>query len=244
MMLSAFEISEAYSVDIKDVSMALDKLDSKQCVLFAMSGKMGSGKDTIGDLISKRKELEKYDITQTSYAAPLRREITEIIRTCDYYKDLDFVADKFNVTVDELSTLKEILGDNSIFNRTSNARQATQYWGTDVRRKQDVNYWVNKTVELIIEQINNDKSVYVTDVRFINEAEAILDLGGTVVRLELPDIVRIERILDRDDVEPTYSQLTHHSELGLDTYVFPRMFDAVQKPKDIAKSAVKYILNK
>jgi hypothetical protein len=66
--------------------------------------------------------------------------------------------------------------------QTLNFRQYLQYYGTEAHR--DIfgsDFWVNA-----VDMYHQDKIVVVTDVRFVNEAEAIREFGGTIVELVGP----------------------------------------------------------
>lgn len=233
-------ISEKYCVNEDEAFSALNKIKNKESILFAMSGKMGSGKDTIGDKISNHIDYKDYVLISTSYATPLREEImnvTELIKFMSHSK----IEEKYNVSIDKVKKLYALLDGDSVYDRTSNARRAIQYWGTDVRRKQNYNYWANKIVDFTIKTINNNKSVYITDVRFPNEAESVIDLGGKVIRLDVPSVVSSARILNRDGVLPTYEELTHSSETSLDDFEFDKVFDGCESPESIVNKARKYI---
>lgn len=242
MGLTAIEISTKYNVDVSEVREALSRLKQGRAVVFAMSGKMGSGKDTVGDLISKDERFSKFDIIQTSYATPLREEISDIVRKLEFGVPIEKLSEDYNVTIHNIDRLTQLLKGNSIFQRTPEARLAIQYWGTDVRRKQNPNYWVNKIVEHIIKEINYGRSVYVTDVRFPNEADSILDIGGKVIRLSVPWKTRVDRIMFRDGATPTKEQLEHKSETGLDEYKFEATYDGEAAPELLAKDIANHLL--
>ncbi|ABM28071.1 deoxynucleotide monophosphate kinase family protein [Nitratidesulfovibrio vulgaris] len=59
-------------------------------------------------------------------------------------------------------------------------RELMQWWGTDVRRKQDPLYWI-KAMEQRLDEAEG--MVIVDDVRFPNEAASILGRGGRLVRI-------------------------------------------------------------
>lgn len=65
-------------------------------------------------------------------------------------------------------------------------RALMQNYGTDVRRKQDSNYWVKQWANKLISLRGH---VVVDDVRFKNEAAAVKGQGGIIVRLTRPDIL-------------------------------------------------------
>lgn len=61
------------------------------------------------------------------------------------------------------------------------AREFMQFFGTEVMRKIYSPIWVNRCIRLIKEE--ESALAIITDVRFDNEAEAILGAGGKVVQL-------------------------------------------------------------
>jgi hypothetical protein len=86
-------------------------------------------------------------------------------------------------------------------------RQVLQWVGTEAMRNcLHTNVWVNA---LFSEYKMGENGEYpnwiITDVRFPNEAEAIRDRGGVVIRVNRPSII---------------SQSNHPSEISLDHYDF------------------------
>lgn len=83
-----------------------------------------------------------------------------------------------------------------------------QWWGTEFRRAQNQNYWVDKTFASIPK---NADVVLISDVRFPNEADAVKQWGGYTVN--------VQRL--RGDGQPYYSSdrpTDHPSETALDNY--------------------------
>lgn len=233
-----------YKVNQNDLELALCKLHEKKVILFAMSGKMGAGKDTIGDKICVSLQEKGHKIISMSYSTPIKKEMSEII---NFFNKTNYcieeTACKFNANPEEIIEFIRLLNDKDIYKRTPESRFAIQFWGTDVRRKQNKNYWINKSVELMIETINNNQSVYISDIRFPNEADSILDLKGKIVRLEVDANTRSKRIMQRDNLMPTFEQLTHASEISLDDYKFEQIFDGLDDPSVLTKQALKYIFD-
>lgn len=61
-----------------------------------------------------------------------------------------------------------------------------QNYGTEVRRRDKHSYWVDRWKHT---HMSNAFENYVTDdVRFLNEAQAVRDMGGILIRLTRPDI--------------------------------------------------------
>lgn len=89
--------------------------------------------------------------------------------------------------------------------KDSRGRRLLQRLGVIVR-DYDKNFWVRKVVDQVQGLKKQDEGVHivVTDIRFVNEADAIRELGGRVVR-----VVRDTGIED-----------SHVSEVELDTYKF------------------------
>lgn len=67
-------------------------------------------------------------------------------------------------------------------------RQLLQVWGTEYRRAQREDYWVQVGKEKIL---GCDGLVFNDDLRFPDEVEIIKDLGGIVIRIERPGGARI-----------------------------------------------------
>jgi len=66
-------------------------------------------------------------------------------------------------------------------------RPLLQYWGTEVRRVEDPNYWVRKLDEKV--RASDGDLIVITDVRFQNETEYIrAGCGGIIVKVVRTDI--------------------------------------------------------
>jgi hypothetical protein len=77
---------------------------------------------------------------------------------------------------------------------TAGQRWLLQQWGTEFRRSQDPQYWVKYGLDYITERYQDGDIWCVTDVRFANEAEAIQDAGGVVVRVQAAPPIRAKRL--------------------------------------------------
>ena len=56
-------------------------------------------------------------------------------------------------------------------------------YGTEIRRKLDPNCWIKKIQDRVISKLDEGYYVFVTDVRFKNEAEWIRINGGTLINI-------------------------------------------------------------
>lgn len=86
------------------------------------------------------------------------------------------------------------------------AREFMQFFGTDIMRKMQPNIWVNKEIKVINKE--QSRLPIVADVRFHNEAKAIEEAGGVVIRLT--------RTIFEDG---------HSSETALDDYPFTTIIE-------------------
>lgn len=123
--------------------------------LIGLSGRKRSGKDTVCDIIKRL--LPDTSVERIAFADALKEEVSRVL----------------GVTIDEIEA------DKARF------RGMLQWWGTEWRRHQDIEYWI-KQARLKINASTADV-VVVTDVRFQNEADLIRELGGLVCRIHRPD---------------------------------------------------------
>ena len=103
---------------------------------------------------------------------------------------------------------EHLLWENISTNKTGamTAREFMQFFGTDIMRKMYEPIWVNACINRI--QQEQSALAIIADVRFPNEAKAIEQAGGKVVRLT--------RIVHEDN---------HSSEVALDDYPFTDVID-------------------
>lgn len=73
-------------------------------------------------------------------------------------------------------------------------RALLQWWGTDLRRNQDPDYWVDYAFKSYPSWVHAYDVIVFTDVRFENEAEAIAGRGGQVYEVTADDPIRAERL--------------------------------------------------
>lgn len=205
------------------------KLQLVRPTAFAINGKIASGKDTVGKALIQALGLT--DAAHTSFAAALKREVTQMINLIS--EDLDMPADlrilqlatSQGVTLAQAGYVYDSLVDEiragqvaDAYTRTPGVRRVLQFWGTDVRRAQDDNYWVKKTLAEITPILATGRSTIITDARFRNEADSLHSVGGYVVRLDVSRETQVARLAKRDGLELTTEQENHPSEKDLDDY--------------------------
>lgn len=155
-------------------------------IIIGIGYKKGVGKDTVANRL-----VDKHGFTRMSFADPLK----EACRTIFHFNDAQLYGDK-----------KEVMDHR--WGKTP--RQILQMMGTDaVRNIIDREVWV-KSLKIKIENMvkanpGKQLKIAVPDVRFPNEAEAILEMEGGVVW-------KVTRAL------PTNEFSYHESEVALDQY--------------------------
>ena len=117
-------------------------------------------------------------------------------------------------------------------------RELLQWWGTDIVREQDPNFWVDSVVRLAKVIDKYVDYLIVDDCRFINEIEAwraikyvALDSATDALssKQRFSDIItiRVERPGHENALTP--EQRRHPSETELDDYVFDITIKAIDK---------------
>ena len=147
-------------------------------IVVGLTGHRGAGKSAVADVL-----VEDHGFTRMSFAAPLKRMLRNVdpIVGYDVYADCPCGGDECGPEVDtvRLSDLYGMGYDDETIKESpwgDEVRGLWQRFGTDTIRAEDKNFWVDKAAKEILES-NHDRIVF-TDVRFPNEAEMILNLGG------------------------------------------------------------------
>jgi dephospho-CoA kinase len=159
-------------------------------MIIGLTGKKQSGKSTAAEYIEKH-----HLAVRVNFKDGLVKELKE----------------KFPKLLDEIITIMDRLEYDGMNPWTVErlfkekpplVRALMQNFGTEVRRADDSDHWVNHWIDSTMMYPN--EGIVVDDVRFLNEAEAVRALGGIIVRIERPE-------MDSSD--------THISELEMDQIV-------------------------
>jgi cytidylate kinase len=169
-------------------------------MIIAISGKIGSGKDTLSDIIKNDyiKDIEKISFSKklkhivailTNIYPNIKIYNNNNSKIYDYdYDDRDWKNEKselFNCTIGEL----------------------LQNIGTNLRESYDKNIWI----KALLSNIDNDKNYIISDLRFKNEANMINNKNNILIRINGdPKLIRKTNNSNRN--------LNHISETDLDNY--------------------------
>ena len=143
-------------------------------MVIGISGKIGSGKDTIGKMVKDR--LPNYQIRK--FADKLK-DIVCMVTGCtrEQLEDQEF---KDSLLGPEWNYLKPIESWSGNMEVAMTYRELLQKIGTEgMRVGVHKNFWVNATMSGFRESSN----WVITDVRFNNEVEAIKEKGGLLIRV-------------------------------------------------------------
>ena len=135
-------------------------------MVVGISGKMGSGKDLVYNMLC---ELSSVDFENKKFAYPIKW-IVSVLIGCDIrqLEDREFKETELGEEWDGLTP-----------------RKLLQLLGTEAGREIiHPNIWVNA----LFADYSEDSNWIITDVRFPNEAKAIKNKGGILIRVERPGI--------------------------------------------------------
>lgn len=215
----------------------------KHPTLLIFSGRKGAGKDTVAPLVVDRLDIS--NARHMSFADPLKDEVDQIIKAIHQSKN-KAEAEKNLLDIDpemplgirgQMVTLfKNVLNHGEYDHSRSHSAAAVtalQVYGTQYKRAKDPDHWVKKAVKAVEEAMSAGVTPYFTDARFPNEVDALKELGGAAVRLNVSAEGQERRLLLRDGRAPNREELEHVSETALDDY---EDFDVVVETRDLVST--------
>lgn len=155
--------------------------------IIGLSGYARTGKDTVANILSY-----SFDFKRIAFADSIRQAL---------YTLNPLIAHDGGVTF-----LQCLLEDNDWDDLKDNKeiRRLLQRLGTEVGRDMfDENIWVHTAFKKI--QASASQNIVITDVRFLNEAMALRDMGAEIWRINRPGVCAINN---------------HKSETDLDNFNF------------------------
>ena len=113
--------------------------------------------------------------------------------------------------------------------KKSTIRDIMQILGTDLLRQGFNN---NIHVAATLGSIKENEKVIITDTRFPNEAQAIKDKGGIIIRVERPNLLNNQNNIN----------LEHISETALDAYEFSHSIENNGTIEELIKQVKKILI--
>lgn len=171
-------------------------------MILGIAGAAGAGKNAAADIL-----ISQYNFVQTSFAEQLYLEVANAFNvTVDYLSNRETKETPLaplalkNCTDPEF--VKAVINSDSLdsypgqleeeMNKPRSPRWVLQRWGTEYRRNQDQDYWKNKTEGKINALGGNSANIVLTDTRFENEVELIINMGGRIMHIDrdVPQILQ------------------------------------------------------
>lgn len=235
--------------------LAMKNLEEGKALLVGISGKKGSGKDTLAQSVGTRitQTYEKpYTVTPASRS--IRQEASEMLYVfAEWLEDdenftlpdrtastvepqqrinditrqdfLDNFSRHFLLSRQQTNTIADLIvpliyrvGKVDGYNRENEVTQLLQYLGGPVRQEGDPLYWMRRMLAEAIPLLAEEQLVFVPDIRYVQDAETLLNSSGTLIRLDVDPGEQASRLAFRDNVVVPPETLTHISETALDDY--------------------------
>lgn len=172
----------------------------------SFSGPAGCGKDTIGKALAETHS----EVTVMKWADALWGEMIELVNdTGDAALSLLYITHRGESFTH--SRLREIEHNLKTRNTTDpTVREIIQRYGTDYRRSQNPNYWVERFEESFNEI---DGTAIITDTRFPNELEWARSKKFVTFHIDPPEEIMRRNLAERGVTDVEYTQ--HSSENSL-----------------------------
>lgn len=154
-------------------------------MIIGITGYMRSGKDAAAEVLS-----HKYGYIRYGFGDTLRTELKQrfpmlLEELCELANE----AERQVAAHRPLSTYK-VYNINTLLQAkpTAAVRRLMQEYGTDVRRRDNPNHWVDAWKAGVRDLGMHDPFVVAPDVRFHNEAAVIREMGGVIWRIARPGV--------------------------------------------------------
>jgi len=134
-------------------------------MIIGLTGFKQAGKSTVAEYLEDNYSFVRINF-KDALVADIKKRFPDLLIT---------LADIYHTeTIDDLFTIKPPA-----------VRKLMQNYGTDVRRADELDYWVSRW--RVAASSKPDDNIAVDDVRFLNEAYAIRDMGGIIIRVVMED---------------------------------------------------------
>jgi hypothetical protein len=142
-------------------------------IVVGLSGYKAAGKDAVADIL-----VRDYGFTKMAFATPVKEMVGRLDPILGFHQEQCCEDCEQEIEEIRLSDLRGYgLTDEDIKwdpDYGPELRRLWQYFGTELFRAEDEDFWVNKAYIALLESAS-DRVVF-TDVRFENEAEMVYDM--------------------------------------------------------------------
>jgi hypothetical protein len=172
-------------------------------MIIAISGKIGSGKSTVGEI------FEKQGFVLDSFAKSVK-DICSILFGYDREKI------EGSTPADRLWREKVDKNHTNLMGKDFTPRDAMVLVGTEFGRNMiHQNIWI----ETLFNRYDKNTDILITDLRFPNEYEEIKKRGGIVIRINRPNLTKLTKLTNLTNLT-NLNNLNHISECALDNHNF------------------------
>lgn len=195
-------------------------------IVLSFGNKSRNGKDTAAYGVKEWCDRHKFPYLHVNFGDALKIEVTDAIREAG---DVQVLITQMGMPSWVQPTPNADLEPLCPFGKHV---KVLQWWGTDYRRAQNSNYWIDKRREKVV---GFEGVVLASDMRFVNEAIDTIELGGYTANV---------RRLNEDGTQyfdPSRSA-AHVSEIDLDSWNWDYRIIAKTGHAKVVKGQAKEIL--
>jgi len=140
-------------------------------MIIGICGYKGTGKSTVAEYLAKNHKFKRVNF-KDGLVAEMKERFPNTIK-------------QIGSLIGELNARQDYTEDELFAIKPTTFRAFMQEYGTEVRRADNQDYWVDKWKATVEEMKGN---IVTDDVRFFNELAAIGDLDGILIRVTRPDV--------------------------------------------------------
>jgi len=132
-------------------------------MIFGLCGLKGSGKTLVANYLNSEHGFRSVNM-KDGLITEMKERLSDT---------LDALASHYGADIDWLFQNKPFI-----------MRELMQNYGTEVRRGDNPDYWVNQWIE----SIRDGGNIVCDDIRFPNELSALRNEGGLLIRVKMPEL--------------------------------------------------------
>lgn len=149
-------------------------------MILGLTGFKGSGKDTAGAYL-----IENHGFRRISFADKLKSSAAANWKG-------QVSPDDWDRWKNDPSVIVGIYMDDTPLAEVT-AREFLQHYGTEAHRDEfGYDFWIDAALPVpdtyMIGKLLQKQNIVVTDVRFVNEAERVKEVGGAIIQIRRPDL--------------------------------------------------------